>query len=230
MIIDFSHVMLAKRRLFALNRTKRLVNNLVKIIRGATDLQGVDYGIIEWKVVHDIDAKGDVNYQRYMKIRETNGNVSWVRVPIGVIDGHPEDRSEDLGIKVINPEDGGRLPWTIIGETDERKTLAILLDPPASTGTDSCFELNLVWRGAYQPLISEHQDKGKMTVEHTAERIEVTFIAPLGLEFTSLRMKDKIGDAEIKTQEDGRSVLIWVAENVEIGEYPYTLNCKKNEP
>lgn len=230
LITDFSHVILAKRRLVALNRTKRLVNNIVKIIRGATDLQSTPYIILDWQVEHDINEKGNVRYKRLMKIGQQDGTVYWVKVPIGVIDGNSEDRADDLGIEVVNPVDGGRLPWAVIEETDQRKVIAVMLEPPATLGVASSFCLTLTWRGAYIPLIQEAQDKGKITVEHPTNHIQVTFIAPHGLEFTSLRMKKDIGKSEIQNQEDGRSILIWSADNLSEGEYPYTLVCKRKEP
>lgn len=227
---DFFHVLLAKRRHIDLIRSKRLVNNMVKVIRGATNLQIRNYKVVNWEVEHHIKDNGDVEYRRTMTIGYLVGRVYWVKVPIGVIDGEEEDKAKDLGIEVINPVDNGRLPWAIIEETNQKKVLAILLDPPVTSSNNSSLRLSLNWRGAYKPLISEMQDNGKFTVEHETEHLKIRFIAPKGLVFTAIRMIYELGSSNIDVLADGQSVLEWEADNLELGEYPYTLICKRKEP
>jgi hypothetical protein len=229
-IVDYGHVQVGKRRLAQLNRVIRLLENMTKIIRGATDLQKSNYKIIDTQVEHDIYENGDVNYKRTMEIGCIDTPVYWVRIPIGVVDGTEEDKAADLGIKVVNPVDNGKLPWVVIEETDQKKVLAILLDPPATAGVNSSFSLSLTWRGAYLPLITDCEDKGKTRVEHQTEKTQVKFIAPVGLKFASMRVQNGIGRWEIHEQEDGRSVLTWKTENIPVGTYPYTLICKRKEP
>ncbi len=164
-----------------------------------------------------------------MNIGYVNDVVYWVKIPIGVIDGASEDRAGDLGLEVTNPEDGGRLPWAVIEETDKKKVLAVMLEPPVTATRNSALRLTLRWRGAYKQLIHDMQDNGKVTLEHPTNRIQIKFIAPLGLEFSTIRMKGRIGDYEIKKQDDGRSILIWTATDLIESNCSYTLVCKHQE-
>lgn len=227
LVIDFAHVTIAKRRKVELNRVKRIVDNMAKIIRGASELQKADYKIIDWFIEHDIDINGDVRYKRVMKIGYLNEIVYWVRIPIAVIDGSPEDKAEDLSIDVTNAEDGGKLPWAIIEETDKRKVLAVMLEPPVTPTENSSFRLSFTWRGAYRPLIHDFQDRGKITVEHPTDRVHLRIMVPRGLEIASIRLRDKIGTQTVTKQEDGRSIMNWVTDNPPKGEHSYTLICKK---
>lgn len=164
-----------------------------------------------------------------LEIEYLSETVYWVRIPIGVIDGRTEDKIEDLRIEVTNPTDGGGLPYAVIEETDQKKVLAIMLEPPAKPGINSHIRMKLLWRGAYSPLIETHIDRGKITVDHFAKKIKARFIAPLGLEFTGIRMINNMGSYEITQQEDGRSILTWDCAELQKGNYSYSLICKKKE-
>lgn len=229
-VIDAGHVFLAKNRLDQLERAQRLTTNTIKIIRNATDLAPTSYKILNWEVTHDINDKGDVVLTRSMSIGYLNEPVFWARVLVGVIDGKGEEDPADLKIRVINPDDGGDLPWTTIENQDQRKILAVLLDPPAKLATNSSFRISLIWQGAYLPLISGKPDPGRLTVENPTDKITLVFIAPLGIEFQGIRMTALTGNSEIKTLDDGRSILTWSATNVAIGRYSYTLIGKRKEP
>lgn len=230
LVVDYLHVLLAKQRLNTIIQQKKIVKNLERIIRGATDLAIEDYNILGWEVTHDINEEGDVRYSRKMTIAYVGAIVYWVTVPIGVIDGEKEKSSDDLKIEVVNPNDGGQLPYVVIDETDSKKVLAINLNPPATSIRNSSFELRLIWKGAYKLLISDFQDSGKVSVDHETEKIKLTFILPLGLEFVTIRMKKGIGEFRKEELEDGRHMLIWEAKDLKTGSYPYKLICKRKEP
>lgn len=230
LIIDFGHVLIAKRRAFELHRKDSLILNMTNIIREASELNSPPYNIIDWYSEHDITIDGDVNFKKNMRIEYIKEPVYWVKVPIGVVNGETEDKFEDLNIEITNPDDGGKLPYAVIEETDRRKTLAVMLEPPVKLDQPSAIRIRLRWRGAYAPLIREFQDHGRIAVQHDTAKLVIRFIAPHGIEFTGIRMIHHTGDFKIEQQPDGRSILTWSCTNVKKGDYTYTLVAKKSEP
>lgn len=229
-IVDFQHVMIARRRAHELKRTRSLVDNMANIIREASGLNSPPYQIEDWFSEHDISPTGDVKFKKVMTISYISETIYWIRVPIGVIDGEMEDKIDDLAIDVRSAKDGGQLPYVSIEESYRKKTLAIMLEPPVTLNQNSSVRLRLTWRGAYTPLISRYQDHGKITVQHDAKKVTIKLIAPLGLEFTAIRMIHGIGSSTIALRDDGRCVLTWECSDVKKGEYTYTLVAKRREP
>jgi hypothetical protein len=230
-VLDSAHAYTARNRRDLLVRKNRQLQSTIRIIRTATDLTPSKYIVKSSEIRHEISEKGDDTTTRTMRIGFLDSPVNWVKIRVGVIDGKPEDKSEDLHIRVENADDKCELPWTTIDDQPDRKELAILLDPPIKTFADeSSFTLRGGWRGAYLDLISGKVDSGRLTVDNLTEKLSLVFIAPKGIEFAGIKPTNLEGKFTIDSQENGQSILKFEAANIQPGSYPYKLHTKKKEP
>jgi hypothetical protein len=223
---DMIHVSLAKKR-DILSKKFQLDNiNLRRIFWETAYRQPNNYKIIDWSILHNIDDNGNLDYKREMTIGCLDEIINWVKVPVGIINGLSEGITEHLNIKVTNPVDGSELPFVVIEDSSQKRTLAILLDPPASKGVVSKLCVTFQWEGAYSPLVKPpYKDVGRVTIENPTDNLSITFIVSAKFKFQSLSMFNNIGHYTIEDVYE-QSRLKWIATNLIPGVYPYTLHIR----
>jgi len=226
-VVEYQQVVRLRRRSEEILKRDRHIRTLIEAIRHSTELQEFDYKQQTVTYLYDIRENGESYCEKEVEIASVVRAIYMVRVLIGCVgESVPVENVQDLEVVAKNLDDGAPLLVIPIRDTPGDREFVVILDKPIIN--DETARLSVTWRheGLWKQLVEDGRDEGILRVEHPVGTLKKTFMAPRGWKWTTFRCAPRVGTWTIEEQ-GGRSCIVWTADDVSPGNYPYKVFWKR---